>query len=213
MRGLVILLFAPLLALAQADRPVPPPRLSAELRQPKPATVADKPAPAVTLGSLRVVLEETPLADVRKAISPAVLDRSGDASEAMVWLCYTIPGTAAATRLWLMSSGEDDSVFGVSVVRLAPRSRPAKRCPSLPAKFRPVSFDRGLALGMSAAQLTQALGEPSQRVKDWWIYHHESKIFARIQGEEGEFIIFNTAYVRLKGGVVDEIRAYLNSSN
>jgi hypothetical protein len=166
MRCLAALLFAPLLAMAQADRPVPPPRLSPELREPTPATLADRPAPGVTLGSLRVSLEETPMAAVLKAAGRGNLDREGD----VVWICYTVPGKAPS-RLWLMSDGDEGSVYGVSVFRLAAGAGSTKRCPALPAKLRPVKFDRGLALGMSAAELTGKLGEPSRKSKEWWIYH------------------------------------------
>jgi hypothetical protein len=76
-----------------------------------------------------------------------------------------------------------------------------------------VKFDRGLALGMSAAELTGKLGEPSRKSKEWWIYHQESKVLARDQGEETEFIAFNTLYVHFKAGALDAIRAYVNTVN
>ena len=197
-----------MLAMAQADRPVPPPGLSPELREPTPATLVDRPAPGVTLGSLRVSLEETPMAAVLKAAGRGTLDRKGD----VVWICYTVPGKAPS-RLWLMSDSDEGSVYGVSVFRLAAGVGPAKRCPSLPAKLRPATFDRGLALGMSAAQLTASLGEVSRKSKNWWIYHQESRVLSKFQGEVTEFTAFNTLYVRFKDGAVDAIRAYVNTIN
>ena len=209
MRELAVFLFVPTLALAQADRPVPPPGLSPELRQPTPATMSARPAPGVTLGSLRVSLEETPMAAVLKAAGAGVFDQAGE----VVWICYTVPGKPSASRLWLMSDGADGSVYGVSVFRLVGTAGAAKRCPSLPARLRPMKFDRGLALGMSAAQVTEKLGEPSRKSKDWWIYHQETRVPSKFQGEVVEFTAFNTLFVHLKDGAVDAVRAYVNTVN
>ena len=206
MRWLTVLAFVPSLAMAQADRPVPPPQLPPDLREPTTATLSARPAPGITLGSLRVSLEETPMAAVLKAAGRGALDRKGD----VVWICYTVPGKASS-RLWLMSDSDEGSVYGVSVFRLAAGA--TKRCPSLPPKLRPVTFDRGLALGLSAAQLTEKLGPPSRKSKDWWIYHQETKVPSKFQGEVVEFTAFNTLYVHLKDGAVDAVRAYVNTIN
>jgi hypothetical protein len=55
----------------------------------------------ILVGELSIVLEQTPMANVASALG-GIVHRSGEAGEAMEWLCLT----DQATTLWFYSDGE-----------------------------------------------------------------------------------------------------------
>jgi hypothetical protein len=128
-----------------------------------PAAAAVDPVRPLLMGSLRVVLDATTLADVRAALGTGVLARQGRGTDELDWLCYTLTDAAPAQRLWLTSSelsrGRIDGVTAVDLPAGAAASIP---CPEMPARFKPVHFDDGLWLGTPSAELRRALGMPAR---------------------------------------------------
>ena len=162
-----------------------------------------KPASGVKLGSLRVDLDETRLSAVQAAAGGEILSE-GDASESSASLCYTLP----AMRLWLWGSRASGDIWGVMAVSIRPGNTGDKRCPSLPRTLQPVVFDHGVALGMSQEQLTARLGAPS-RIRG---NAHEYQFREDIKSRDGyNCTLSNALEVRIRNGIVDAVRATLNT--
>jgi hypothetical protein len=117
---------------AFAQTGVPPPAWPAT--KDSPVTLAADPVRPLVMGSLRITLDGTTLAD-----------------------------TAPRQRLWLTSSelsrGRIDAVVATDLPEGAAAS---PQCPDLPARFKPVRFDDGLWLGGVSPELRKALGIPSK---------------------------------------------------
>ena len=154
-----LLLFAATAAFAETT--VAPPAWPA--LKDSPVTLAADPVRPLMMGSLRVTLDGSSLADTRQAIGAGVAQRQGKGTEALDWLCYTVSDTAPMQRVWLTSSelarGRIDAVVAAD---LPDGAAPTPQCPDLPARFKPVRFDDGLWLGGVSAELRKALGVPSR---------------------------------------------------
>src|ERR1700742_5190509 len=148
-------------ATAFADTVVPPPPWPAV--KDSPVALAADPVRPLLLGSLRVTLDGSWLADVRQAIGAGVSQRQGKGTDSLDWLCYTVSDAAPMQRLWLTSSelsrGRIDAVVAAD---LPAGTAASPQCPDLPAKFKPVRFDDGLWLGGMSAELRKALGVPAK---------------------------------------------------
>ena len=146
---------------AFADTVVPPPAWPSI--KDSPVALAADPVRPLLMGSLRVALDASPLADVRQAIGVGVSQRQGKGTDSLDWLCYTVSDASPMQRLWLTSSelarGRVDAVVAAD---LPAGAGPTPQCPDLPAKFKPVRFDDGLWLGGMSAELRKALGVPSK---------------------------------------------------
>ena len=142
---------------AFADTVVAPPAWPAT--KDSPVALATDPVRPLMLGSLKVTLDASPLADVRQAIGAGVPQRQGKGTDSLDWLCYTVADAAPMQRLWLTSSelarGRVDAVVAAD---LPAGTAATPQCPDLPAKFKPVRFDDGLWLGNVSAELRKALG-------------------------------------------------------
>jgi len=144
-------------ALAQALAPPPWPASAGD-----PPALASDPVRPLRLGALRVTLFTSTLADVQRAIGVGETTRHGKGTEALDWLCYTLPEAQPPQRVWLTSSelAGGSKVDGVTAVELPAGERAALSCPDLPATFRPVRFEDGLWLGALAPGQRKALGVP-----------------------------------------------------
>ena len=191
------------------DEPVPP--LSRSLDAAPRATLKSKPTTGITMGSFRVRFEVTKLGDVRKAAGIGKIEHQGDASESIYWLCYTIPGTPVFERVWIIAHGEmggpDHHVTGAHALRLASGIAAAEGCPLLPASLRPVAFDRGLWLDVSAQHLTAKLGAPSLKKDGWWSYYFAGKAPGLYQGEKVQYDVSCFFEAQIKEGGLVAIRA------
>jgi hypothetical protein len=142
---------------------------------PWPASQGDPPALAadpvhpLKLGALRVTLFANTLGDVQRAIGAGEVTRHGKGTEALDWLCYTLPDAQPAQRLWLSSSelAGNSKIDGVTAVELAPGERAQPGCPELPARFRPVRFEDGLWLGAASAEQRKAMAVPAGGNATW----------------------------------------------
>ncbi|MFL6698450.1 MAG: hypothetical protein ACJ8GJ_14905 [Vitreoscilla sp.] len=146
-------------AAAFADTLVPPPAWPAV--KDSPVALAADPVRPLLLGTLRVTLDGSSLADIRQAIGAGVSQRQGKGTDSLDWLCYTVSDAAPMQRLWLTSSelarGRIDAVVAIE---LPAGSAPAAQCPDLPSRFKPVRFDDGLWVGGVSPDLRKALGIP-----------------------------------------------------
>ena len=144
---------------AFADTVVPPPAWPSI--KDSPVSLAADPVRPLMMGSLRVTLDASPLADVLQAIGTGVSQRQGKGTDSLDWLCYTVSDASPMQRLWLTSSelarGRVDAVVAAD---LAAGAAPTPQCPELPPKFKPVRFDDGLWLGGLSVELRKALGIP-----------------------------------------------------
>ncbi|MEP6503713.1 MAG: hypothetical protein ABJD97_10300 [Betaproteobacteria bacterium] len=146
-------------AFAQAVSPPPPWPVFKE----EPVDLAADPVRPLLMGALRITLDNTSLANARLAIGAGVSQRQGSGTEALDWLCYTIPDASAPQRMWLTASElSRGRIDGVIASDLAPGAAATAQCPDLPAKFRPVRFDDGLWLGALSADLRRAIGIPAK---------------------------------------------------
>jgi hypothetical protein len=153
-------------AAASAQSVAPPPWPAA---QGDPPALAADPVRPLKLGSLRVTLDASTLADVQRAIGLGETTRHGKGTEALDWLCYTVADAEPAQRLWLTSSelARGSRIDGVTAIELAAGTRPEASCPELPAKFRPIRFEDGLWLGALGADHRRAMGLSGQGSGDW----------------------------------------------
>jgi len=149
-------------AARAADAPVsaPPPW---PLAKEAPVSLAADPVRPLLMGGLRVTLDGSTLTDIRQQIGAGERQRQGKGTDALDWLCYTLPDTAPAQRVWLTSSelsrGRIDAVVATD---LPPGVVATPQCPDLPARFKPVRFDDGLWLGTMSAELRKSLGVPAK---------------------------------------------------
>ena len=174
---------------AFADPVVPPPAWPAV--KDNPVTLASDPVRPLMLGTLRVSLDGSTLADTRTAIGAGVAQRQGKGTDSLDWLCYTVSDAAPVQRLWLTSSelsrGRIDAVVAAELPAGAAAS---PQCPDLPARFKPVRFDDGLWLGTPSVELRKALGIPAKTGP------HFSSLF---QGQTGNLQMVSSTVIEFKG--------------
>jgi len=174
---------------AFAESVVPPPAWPAVKDTPVP--LGADPVRPLMLGTLRVSLDSTTLADARKAIGAGVPQRQGKGTDSLDWLCYTVSDAAPAQRLWLTSSelsrGRIDAVVATD---LAAGAAATPECPDLPPRFKPVRFDDGLWLGTPSSELRKSLGIPARTGP------HFSSLF---QGQTGNLQMVSSTVIEFRG--------------
>ncbi len=187
-----------------ADTPVssPPPW---PVVKDSPTPLAADPVRPLMMGSLRVTLDAITLVDVRQQIGVGVSQRQGKGTDALDWLCYTLPDAAPAQRLWLTSSelsrGRVDAVVATD---LAAGTVATAQCPDLPAKFKPVRFDDGLWLGAMSGELRKALGIPAK----------SGPIFSGLfQGQTGNLQMVSSTVMEFRGGRTVSLHVAHSSQN
>lgn len=175
---------------AFADTVVPPPAWPSI--KDSPVALAADPVRPLLLGTLRVTLDGSSLADIRQAIGAGVSQRQGKGTDSLDWLCYTVSDTAPMQRLWLTSSelarGRIDAVVAIE---LPAGSSPTAQCPDLPSRFRPVRFDDGLWVGGVSADLRKALGIPLKPTPTF------SSLF---QAQSGNLQMVSSTVIEFRGG-------------
>lgn len=188
--------------LAAETAPSPPPW---PVAKESPVTLGTDPVRPLLLGSLRVTLDGSTLADTRLAIGLGTSQRQGKGTDALDWLCYTLPDAAAAQRLWLTSSelsrGRIDAVVAAD---LPAGATATPECPDLPARFRPVRFDDGLWLGGLSAELRKALGIPAK----------SGPLFSSLfQGQSGNMQMVSSTVIEFRAGRAVSLHVAHSSQN
>ena len=170
-----------------------------------PVTLAADPVRPLMMGALRITLDGSTLADTRLAIGAGVSQRQGKGTDALDWLCYTLPDSAPMQRVWLTSSelsrGRIDAVVAAD---LPEGATPTPQCPALPAKFKPVRFDDGLWLGGMSSELRKALGIPVK------IGPNFSSLF---QGQSGNLTMVSSTVIEFRAGRAVSLHVAHSSQN
>lgn len=171
-----------------------------------PVTLAADPVRPLMMGSLRITLDGSTLADTRAAIGVGVSQRQGKGTDALDWLCYTVSDSVPMQRLWLTSSelsrGRIDAVVAAD---LTDGAAPLPQCPDLPARFKPVRFDDGLWLGGMSGELRKALGIPPKMNGP-----HFSSLF---QGQSGNLTMVSSTVIDFRAGRAVALHVAHSSQN
>jgi hypothetical protein len=156
------------------------------------------------LGALVVVLEKTTLAEVQQAAGVGEVHHHGDASEALHWLCYSLPATN--DRVWFTSSemGGGTVIDGVIAQRFADSLSTWAACPALPAALTPLRIGDGFVLGATPEQTQRTFGKPMPAGENWHYIHY---------GVDGDFEVTGEASVHFDGGRVSGVRLGQSTSN
>lgn len=196
--ALVLVRFAA--ATSLAGEVLPPPQEPDEITAP--ATLRLRPATHLSLGPIVARFEETTLSHVCRDTETGAIAHQGDAGNSIHWLCYTVPRSGSAERLWIVASemgGADHTITEMIATQVASdAAAPTAGCPALPSRFRILSLDRGVWLGISRQQLIRTLGKPSRTRGDWPVFHYRGKV-RRTQGT--------------KTLATDQQRVYLDETN
>jgi hypothetical protein len=190
-------------ANAFAESPAAPPAWPA-LKE-SPVTLAADPVRPLLMGSLRITLDGSALADTRTAIGAGFSQRQGKGTDALDWLCYTLSDSTPMQRVWLTSSelsrGRIDAVVAAD---LPAGAAPLPQCPELPARFKPVRFDDGLWLGGMSGELRKALGIPA-RIGPFF-----SSLF---QGQAGNLTMVSSTVIEFRAGRTVSLHVAHSSQN
>jgi hypothetical protein len=178
-------------AARAADTPVSAPPAWPVVKD-SPVTRAADPVRPLLLGALRVTLDGSTLADIRRAIGAGIAQRQGQGTDALDWLCYTVSDAAPAQRLWLTSSELSRGRIDAAVAAELPAgAAPTAQCPDLPARFKPVRFEDGLWLGGMGTELRKALGIPAKG----------GALFSSLfQGQTGNLTMVSSTVIEFKAG-------------
>ena len=170
-----------------------------------PITLAADPVRPLLMGSLRITLDGSTLADTRTAIGAGVSQRQGKGTDALDWLCYTVSDTAPAQRVWLTSSELSRGRIDAVVAADLPPGAPAQaQCPDLPARFKPVRFDDGLWLGGMSGELRKALAIPAKAGP------YFSSLF---QGQSGNLSMVSSTVIEFRAGRAVSLHVAHSSQN
>ncbi len=194
------------LALA---RPVPPPG-PPTLKTMPPATLKRLPVSALTLGSLKVELEQTTLAEVKALAGNGRIDAYGEQGSRLYWLCYTVESQDTLQQVWLISDAEmggpEHRITEVQAQSASDVGRAPTACPLLAANLQPLALDGRLWLGSSQRMLRTALGRPSVAQAGRLGYAYAGKVkLARPDGKRLEYDRVSYLTASFDDGVVTRI--------
>jgi hypothetical protein len=133
----------------------------------------------VSMGAQHIVFEQTPLDIILENTLTGEISHRGDAGASMYWLCFTAARLGRTERIWVMSDGEmggPDHVVTELIAKLVPTTGVTKDCPLLPNKFRSMSLDTGIWLGISDSKLSQLLGGDRLNSHSWGLWDYEGKV-------------------------------------
>jgi len=167
-----------------ADRPIPPPIPPVDALSASPVTARF--ARTFTIGDLDGAFSQIALGDMRKAFGAGAVA----SIQGMSWLCYDMP--AAKQRVWLSSTAVAGAMETITVTRIG---APSASCPALPAKNQTVVLDGGLRIGMTKADLTKRLGQPSRQIDTWAVYSAQQS--GGRQGLAVQFINDKAAFIAI----------------
>jgi len=136
-------------------------------------TVAKEMVSFLKVANWPITLETTKLTDAQRRFG-GLLGHSGDAGEALGWLCLYRRNPSDGWVLWL-TSGEIDgeSIGGVVWHRLNSEQKVDSRCKAVNAEQGIVTSPVRLRLDMTKLQVEQLLGKPSGRFHDTFMYLHQ----------------------------------------
>ncbi len=168
-------------------------------------TLQAKPSTGLWMGNLHVVLEQTTLFEVQKAVTDGAIVSQGDAGEGISWLCYTNPWSPTPERIWIFThnemGGPERRVMGVTA-QLLPAGLASADCPALPKALTPVRIDNGLWLNDPVQAVGNALHAAVDPGQEWQHFGYSGKVrVAGGCGSEGSDLL-NGIAVQIRAGRV-----------
>ncbi len=174
---------------------------------PERAAFQSSPFSELTMGRLRVILEQTSLDDMHTAVSTGVIAHQGDAGESVYWLCYTNLSSEPAERIWMLADGEMGGevhrITGVSAQRL-PRAKATADCPALPAKLTPIRLANGIWLDTLPQLARTKLGKVSFKRDNWESYGYAGKVPGKCDG--GNLDLTSFLMLQVEKGRIQSLR-------
>jgi hypothetical protein len=138
-----------------------------------------KPSAGLRMGSLHVVLEQTSLFEVRKAVAAGAISSQGDAGAGISWLCYTNLSSPTPERIWISThnemGGPERRVMGVTAQLLLEGLATAD-CPALPPALTPVRIDNGLWLNDKERAVANVLHTVVTEGQEWQQFSYSGKV-------------------------------------
>jgi hypothetical protein len=172
-----------------------PPKITLPENSPRP-TVPKPMVTGLTVAGWRIELEQTELEQAQKHFG-GTIGSSGDASEALGWLCLYGKDKDGLWGLWLLS-GEIDgpSIGGIQWQRLPSGARIDPRCRSI--EKGKVNLPIAVHLGMTRKEAEIVLGKPSMVKSDVAEYYHEHNLTLHNE----LYVADNDVYVFYRYGAV-----------
>lgn len=155
-----------------------------------------QPVAGLNLDAFRLTLEENTFDDVLAALGGAPIRHSGDAGDALTWVCYTLP--SAYARIWFTSSelGGGKYIDGLVVTQLGSQEGSSSSCPVPSRRIAAISMDHGIWLGDSVKKMEAALGPASKSA---------SVIRYEYVGKDGEFDVDSVLEIKSHKGKITEL--------
>jgi hypothetical protein len=155
---------------------------------------------------MQIILEETPLNDVQKNLGGTIGSR-GDASEALLWLCFHGSDANGPWALWVESTEMGGgNVDGSAWQRIPKEATLDHRCRTQDVE---VELPIRLALGLTEPEVRRIIGSPTAKHRNTLIFDHEHRETIRNE----PFIASNTVYVVLRDSVVWTVQVWKTTSN
>jgi len=172
-------------------------------------TVSKEMIGALRVANMPIVLEETKLEDAQKRFHGAFGD-SGDAGDALGWLCLHGSNKDGPWILWLTSSEIDGpGIGGFQWRRRSLHETPDRRCSKLPEGKGGIELPIPLHLGMTEADVQKVLGRPTVTRGKTLFFCHEHKRVIRKEN----YTVSNGVAIVLRDGVVLAIEVAKTTSN
>jgi len=158
------------------------------------------------VAKMQVILEETPLSDVQKNLG-GTIGASGDASEALKWLCFQGSDAKGRWALWLESDEMGGgNVDGFAWQRIAEKVSLDRRCRTQAIE---IELPIRLAIGLTESEVRGILGTPTTEYRNTLVFEHEHQETIRNE----PFTASNTVYVHIRSGVVWSVQVWKTTSN
>ncbi len=172
-------------------------------------TVAKEMIATLSVASAPIVLEQTNLKDAQERFG-GTFGSSGNAGDALRWLCLYGSDKGGAWILWL-TSGEIDgpAIGGFQWRSLSTNDRPDHRCSRLPKNMGGIKLPIQLHLGMTEAEVQKLLGPPTVARDKTLFYCHEHRLVIRNE----DFTVSNGVAIVLRKGVVWAIEVARTTGN
>ncbi len=172
------------------------------------ATVPREMLSKLRVANVAVTLEKTKLDNVEQLLG-GTTGASGDAGDAVKWLCFQGMDGGDRWILWLQS-GEIDgpSIGSFQWQRVSTDAKIDRRCRAL-GRTATVRLALPLSLGMNEADVLKVLGTPSFRRGEKLIYLHEhEESINAVQYDSSNIVM-----VRVHGGAVTSVAVSKTTSD
>jgi hypothetical protein len=164
---------------------------------------------ALRVANMPIILEETNVEDAQKRFGGTIGD-SGDAGDALGWLCLHGSSKDGPWILWLTSSEIDGpTIGGFQWRRMSLHETPDRRCSRLPEDKGGIELPIQLHLGMTEADVQKVLGRPTVMRGETLFFCHEHQNVIRNEN----YTVSNGVAIVFRDGVVRAIEAAKTTSD